>query len=232
MAEAPAETRSRLVVPAYFHPVLHPDHWGWLADHAPQVRLVILNVANGPGREPEPVFHPVLDRLGGAGVPVAGYVDTNYGHRPPEDVLAELGRYLNWYGVKGVCFDRVAAEAGQLRYYAALSARARDMGAGVVLFNHGVHPVEEYAEHADLLGTFEGPWPAYLRMAVPSWTRSHPAEMFHHVVYSVPTGHFGDAFMLAARRRAGAIYITDRDGANPYDQLPGGGKALTPWIHR
>jgi hypothetical protein len=231
MAEAEAETQPRLVVPAYFHPAFHPDQWQWLADHAPQVRLVILNVANGPGSAPEPAFHGVLDRLAGAGVPVAGYVDTNYGKRPAKDALAELGRYLDWYQVAGVCFDQVAAEARQLRHYAALSARAREMGVGVVLFNHGLHPAEKYAEHADLLGTFEGPWPAYLRMAVPRWTRSHPAEKFYHVVYSVPAGHFDDAYMLAVRRRAASIYITDRGGPNPYDQLPGGGKSLTTWMH-
>jgi hypothetical protein len=232
MAGEQAETQPRLVVPAYFHPALHPDQWEWLADHAPQVRLVILNVASGPGTAPEPVFRPVLDRLGKAGVPVAGYVDTNYGHRPAQDALTELGRYLDWYEVGGVCFDRVAAGGQQLRYYAALSARAREMGAGAVLFNHGMHPVEEYAEHADVLGTFEGPWPAYLRLAVPHWTRSRPAEMFYHVVYSVPTGHFGDAFALAVRRRAASVYVTDRDGANPYDQLLNSEKPLTPWMDR
>ena len=232
MAEAEAETRPRLVVPAYFHPALHADDWQWLADHAPQVRLVILNVANGPGSAPEPVFYPVLDRLGGAGVPVAGYVDTNYGHRPTRDVLAELGRYLDWYAVGGVCFDRVAAAAEHLRYYAALSARAREMGAGVVLFNHGVHPLEAYAEHADVLGTFEGPWSAYLRMHVPHWTRSHPAETFYHVVYSVPARRFDRAFMLAVRRRAASVYITDRGGANPYDRLPGDAESPASWMCR
>ena len=39
----------RLVVPAYFHPAVHPGDWEWLAGHAERVRLVILNVRNGPG---------------------------------------------------------------------------------------------------------------------------------------------------------------------------------------
>jgi hypothetical protein len=220
----------RLVVPAYFHPAMHPDHWETLAEHAPQVRLVILNLADGPGRRPDTAFGPALDRLRGAGVAVAGYVDTNYGRRPAPEALADLGRYLEWYGVSGVCFDRAAAGAEHLGHYAALAARARDMGAAAVLFNHGTHPAEAYAEHADLLGTFEGPWDAYLALDVPRWTRSWPADTFCHVVYSVPRESFDDAFLLAVRRRAASIYITDRGGANPYDRLPAGG--LVPGLAR
>jgi len=101
----------------------------------------------------------------------------------------------------------------------------------MVLFNHGAHPLEAYAEHANLLGTFEGPWRAYLQLAVPRWTRSRPAGSFYHVVYSVPRENFDHAFLLAIRRRAGCVYITDRGGANPYDCLPAGGlQPESPWL--
>ena len=94
------------------------------------------------------------------------------------------------------------------------------MGAHLVAFNHGAHPVEAYADHADLLGTFEGPWSAYLELAVPRWVRSRPAEQFFHLVHSLPGANFGDALWLAARRNAGCVYLTDRGGANPWDCLP------------
>ena len=92
----------------------------------------------------------------------------------------------------------------------------------MVLFNHGAHPLEAYAEHANLLGTFEGPWRAYLRLAVPRWTRSRPASTFYHVVYSVPRENFDHAFLLATRRRAGSVYITDRGGATRTMACPRG----------
>ena len=57
-------------------------------------------------------------------------------------------------------------------HYGGLAHGAREMRAHVVAFNHGTHPVEAYAEHADLLGTFEGPWRVYLDLAVPRWTRT------------------------------------------------------------
>ena len=216
-------TAPRLVVPAYFRPDTRPDDWQLLAKHAQQVRLVILNLANGPGTRPDPAYHSALGRLREVGVAVAGYVDTNYGRRPVPEALADLDNFLEWYAVSGVCFDRVSVSAQDLGYYAGLSRDARRAGARVVLFNHGAHPLEAYAEHANLLGTFEGPWRAYVRLAVPRWTRSRPASTFYHVIHSVPRENFDHAFLLATRRRAGSVYVTDRSGANPYDELPAGG---------
>jgi hypothetical protein len=223
-------TAPRLVVPAYFRPDTRPDDWQLLAKHAQQVRLVILNLANGPGTRPDPAYHSALSRLREVGVAIAGYVDTNYGRRPVPEALADLDNFLQWYAVSGVCFDRVSVTAEHLGYYASLSRDARRAGARVVLFNHGAHPLEAYAEHANLLGTFEGPWRAYVRLAVPRWTRSRPASMFYHVIYSVPRENFDHAFLLATRRRAGSVYVTDRGGANPYDGLPAGGlQPESPW---
>ena len=224
-------TAPRLVVPAYFRPDTRPDDWQLLAKHAQQVRLVILNLANGPGARPDPAYHFALSRLREVGVAVAGYVDTNYGRRPASEALADLDNFLQWYAVSGVCFDRVSVSAQDIGYYAALSRDARRAGARVVLFNHGAYPLEAYAEHANLLGTFEGPWRAYLRLAVPRWTRSRPASTFYHVIYSVPRENFDHAFLLATRRRAGSVYVTDRSGANPYDGLPAGGlQPESPWL--
>lgn len=209
-----------LVVPAYFHPAVHPGEWEWLAAHSSRVRLVILNVHNGPGNRPEAPFTEAAERLRDAGVAVIGYVDTNYGSRPASQVMTELDRYLDWYEVSGVCLDRVAATGAGLAYYDALAARVRERGAGVVFFNHGAYPDEGYAGLADLLGTFEGPWHAYRRLKVPDWAVTWPIEKFYHVVYSVPPGRFGEAARLATQRHAASVYITERGGSNPYDRLP------------
>ena len=212
----------QLIVPAYFHPASRPGEWARLAERAAQVRLVVLNLADGPGSWPDAALLPVLGRLQEAGVAVAGYVDTNYGQRGTHEALTDLGRYLDWYKVAGVFFDRAAPDAEHVRYYAGLARRARQLGAEVVALNHGAHPVEAYAEHADLLGTFEGPWRAYLDLVVPRWARSRPAGQFFHLPHSVPPDSFRDAFWLAARRNAGSVYVTDHGGANPWDRLPTG----------
>lgn len=216
----PLGTGPPLVVPAYFHPVVRPGHWRWLADHASRIGLVVLNVANGPGTRPDEAFLAVLGPLHRAGIRVIGYVNTDYGRCDTRAVLAETGRYQDWYGVRGVCFDQVAAGEEHLGYYAGLADRVRAMGAEVVFFNHGVHPAPGYARHADLLGTFEGTWPAYQRLQIPQWTRRLPPSKIYHVVHSVPVSSIPAAWQLASRRRAGAVYITERGGGNPYDGLP------------
>lgn len=212
----------RLVVPAYFHPALRPEEWSWLVEHPDQVRLVILNPASGPGARPDDLFVAVSRRLRAAGVSVAGYVDTDYGRRPRHAAVADIARYVEWFEVDGVLFDQVSSGAEQVGHYAELSRCARSMGLQTVMFNHGTHPIEDYAEHADILGTFEGPWHAYLGLAVPRWTRSLPPASFHHVVYAVPPDLLGEARVLASRRHAGNAYLTDAGGGNPYDRLPAG----------
>lgn len=209
-----------LIVPAYFHPAAAPREWEMLAERADRIRLVVLNLASGPGQKPDAAFIPVLDRLHSAGVSVAGYVDTDCARRPVRETLNDLERYLHWYHVSGVFFDRVSTDTESVGHYAALTRSARRAGTRVVAYNHGTHPVEAYAEQADLLGTFEGPWPSYVYAAVPRWTRSWPAERFFHLVHSVPVESFGDAYLLAARRHAGCAYVTDNGGANPWDRLP------------
>ena len=145
---------------------------------------------------------------------VAGYVDTNYGQRPWRDALADIRRYLDWYQVDGVMFDRVSADLADLRRYALLARRARQAGAGTVVFNHGVHPHPAYARHADVLGTFEGPWDVYLEQAVPQWTRAWPADRFYHVVSRCRPST--SATRSDVRPAAGCVYATDLSGGNPY----------------
>jgi hypothetical protein len=211
-----------MIVPAYFYPANHPWELERLADNAAQIRAVIFNLANGPGSRLDQTVFPMLDWLGAAGITVCGYADTNYGQRPASYAIDDLRMYLRWYRVDGVFFDRVASTAEQLNYYADLAYRARDNGARLVAFNHGAHPVEPYADHADLLGTFEGPWSTYVELPVPRWVKSRPAGQFFHLVHSVPTASFADARWLAAHRHAGCSYVTDRGGVNPWDGLPTG----------
>ena len=214
--------RPQLIVPAYFHPATHPGEWAWLAERAAQIRMIVLNLASGPGAQPDAAVFPALDRLRSAGVTVAGYVDTNYGHRAAQAAMADLTRFVAWYQVDGVFFDQSAVTAEDVGYYADLARQVRDAGVRLVAFNHGSHPIEAYAEHANMLGTFEGPWTAYLELTVPRWVRARPAGQFFHLLHSVPVSSFDDAIWLAARRNAGCAFVTDQGGANPWDRLPAG----------
>ncbi len=210
----------RAVVPAYFSPATDPVAWDRLARYAPLVRLVTVNVANGPGQQPNPRYRDVIARLRQSHVDVAGYVDTGYAQRRTDTVVAEVARYLDWYGVDAVFLDQVSSGWNHLDHYADLAGRVRAAGARLLAFNHGTYPVQEYSKLAELLGTFEGPWRSYMAARIPDWVRMWPAERFFHLVYSVPAARHGDVYGLVARRGADGAYVTERGGANPWDYLP------------
>jgi hypothetical protein len=207
-----------VIVPAYFHPVRAAASWETLAATRP--RAVVFNVDSGPGGARDPDFAAVAARTTAAGVPLLAYVDSRYGCRPPGEIIAELLRYREWYGVEGVFLDQVSAGRDQLAHYERIVAAVRDERAGPLVLNHGTYPDAGYADLADVLVTFEGPWPAYERVCTPAWAMRAPASRFCHLVYGAPRTVLGRALRRAARCNTGVVYVTDRGGANPWDGLP------------
>jgi hypothetical protein len=228
------EDRLGPVVPAYFHPAIAPSDWLTLADAAGAVRLVVLNVASGPGYQRDHAYAETVERLLDAGVPIAGYVDTDYGRRPQVDVLTEVARYRQWYQVSSVFLDRVASGIEHVRHYRSLAANSRWAGMELVAFNHGVHPVWDYAEYADLLGTFEGSFRAFIELDVPRWVHDFPSGRFFHLLYDSPPALVGTIARLATERNVGCVYRTESTGANPWRGLPLGfpGAQLTGNVYR
>jgi hypothetical protein len=200
-----------LLVPFYEHPADRPDAWDAVVAAASRLFGVVLNPADGPGTAPDPAFAAVAGRLRRAGVRVLGYTDTDYGRRPHADVVRDLLRHRDWYGADGAFLDQVCSGAGTLAHYRRLVTEARSAGAATVALNHGVHPDPGYAEFADLLVTFEGPWDAYRAAGIPSWTAAHPPERFCHLVYAAPPG---------ARAGAAVHCVVPGTGAHPWGTLP------------
>ncbi|MEV8534654.1 spherulation-specific family 4 protein [Streptomyces sp. NPDC051211] len=209
-----------LLVPLYEHPTHHPTAWNTLVHSADRLHSVVLNPANGPGTAPDPAFLEVADRLKDAGVPVLGYADTDYGRRPHAAVVQDLLRHRDWYGVDGAFLDQAAADGELLPHYRRLAVAARAAGARTLVLNHGAHPHPGFAELADLLVTFEGPWDAYQDAEVPQWTAGYPAQRFCHLVYAVPPGGAPAAAALAAERHAGVHCAVPGTGAHPWATLP------------
>jgi hypothetical protein len=208
MRKRPVKT---LLVPYYEHPAERPDAWEALLAAAPRLYGVVLNPAGGPGAAPDQAFAVVAGRLRAAGVRVLGYADTDYGRRPHATVVRDLLCHRDWYGADGAFLDQVSAGPDVLPYYRRLGVAARAAGARTLVLNHGVHPDPAFAELADVLVTFEGPWDAYRTLAVPLWTAAHPRERFCHLVYAAPP----DALATAA-----VHCVVPGAGAHPWATLP------------
>ncbi|MFJ3923820.1 spherulation-specific family 4 protein [Streptomyces sp. NPDC090022] len=208
-----------LLVPLYEHPADRPEAWERLIRSAGRLHSVVLNPDSGPGAARDERFAAVAARLRDAGVPVLGYADTDYGRRPHASVVRDLLSHRDWYGTDGAFLDQTAAGPELLPHYRRLAVAARAAGAGTLVLNPGTHPHPGYAEVADLLVTFEGPWDAYREAGTaPSWTAGYPAHRFCHLVYAVPPG--APAAELATERRAGVHCAVPGGGAHPWGTLP------------
>jgi Spherulation-specific family 4 len=209
-----------LVVPAYFDDM---SDWARASRTRPAPANLILDLPNGVGAgpAPDPGFQAVVRQAKSAGVTILGYSSTVDGARPIADVEADARHYRDWYGVTHVFLDRVAGQAAQFGYYQQLSAYIHRLdGPSSVWMNPGVYPDQDYMSIGDVVMVFEGTYPQYLALSVPTWVTSYSPARFAHTVYATPGTDLMNAVELAQRRRAMHVYVTDRTGANPYNALP------------
>jgi hypothetical protein len=213
------ENTARIVVPAYFHPIDDPDGWSALTALGPNLAFAILNPDSGPGDAVDARYLDPIAAVRAAGGDIVGYVDTAYGRRPGSAVLRDLAAYHSWYGLRGGFLDQVPTGREHLAHYRRIITAARRMGMDVMALNPGVTPDPEYADLADMVITFEGPWIAYGDHVVADWTRRHPPERFGHLVHSTPHDQLASVRDGARERHAGAVYATELTGANPWGSL-------------
>ncbi|MEU0084040.1 spherulation-specific family 4 protein [Streptomyces sp. NPDC006274] len=216
-------------VPGYAHPMLAPVEWAELTRPGTPLHWVVLNVAGGPGELPDPHCLEAAGRLRNAGVRVLGHIDMAHGSRPFGDLVRDAQHFADWYQTDGFMLDRCPAERADLaqvrRTTATLDAV---LDGGHLVLGHGSHPYPGYAEAADQLVTFSGPWTEYRWSQVAEWTAEYPPERFVHFVHGVPRTHLEEATRIARWQGAGTIFFTDRGGrregkgqSGPYETLPG-----------
>ncbi|MFF6806657.1 spherulation-specific family 4 protein [Streptomyces sp. NPDC012616] len=220
------DVRTGLGAPGLAHPLVAPAEWGELARPGRPLHWVALDVADGPGSRPDPSCLESAGRLRNAGIRVLGRIDALYGARAIAEVISEAQRYLDWYQVDGFLLDRSPADRGTLPGLRRTAGALRTLhGAPHVVLDHGVHPHPGYAELADQLVTFSGPWSDYRWSQVAEWTAEHPPERFCHFVHGVPRGHLDEALRIARWQGAATIWFTDgteRGGArDPWETMPG-----------
>ncbi|WP_175412198.1 spherulation-specific family 4 protein [Streptomyces sp. TRM64462] len=215
-------------IPGYAHPLLAPVEWAELTRPGTPVHWAVLNVADGPGVRPDPHCTEAAARLRNAGVRVLGHL-AGTGRRTYGDLVSDAQRYLDWYRVDGYFLDGCPTEredlAGVRRLTATLETvleEGDDPDGGHLVLGHGTHPYPGYAEIADQLVTFAGPWTEYRWSQAEEWTADHPPERFAHLVHGVPRTHLDEAMRIARWQGAGTIFFTDRTGqTNPFSALPG-----------
>ncbi|MFF9015846.1 spherulation-specific family 4 protein [Streptomyces sp. NPDC014870] len=215
-------------VPGYAHPLLAPVEWAELTRPGTPLHWAVLDVAQGPGDRPDPHCLEAAGRLKNAGVRVLGHLDLRHGSRDFGEIVSDAHRFLDWYKVEGFYLDRCPtdrADLPEVRRVAATLEAVLDGEAHLVL-GQGAHPYPGYAETADQLVTFCGPWTDYRWSQVAEWTAEYPPEKFVHLVHGVPRSHLDEAMRIARWQGAGTIFFTDRTGRPDHNGRIGAFQAL------
>ncbi|MFF3483518.1 spherulation-specific family 4 protein [Streptomyces sp. NPDC002701] len=222
---ATTDLRIGFGIPGYAHPLVAPVEWSELTRPGTPLHWVVLNVSDGPGARPDPHCLEAAGRLRNAGVRVIGHLDVTYGARSFGELVSDAHRYLDWYQVDGFFLDRCPTERTALPEVRRTVGTLRSLGDGHIVLGHGTHPYPGYAETADQLVTFSGPWSDYRWSQVAEWTAEHPPDRFCHFVHGVPRGHLDEALRIARWQGASTIYLTDRTdrgaSGDPWESLPG-----------
>ncbi|WP_327369729.1 spherulation-specific family 4 protein [Streptomyces sp. NBC_01217] len=188
-------------------------------------------------RAPQPATHATGGRL-------LGHLDLAFGSRPFGELIADAQSFLDWYRVDGFYLGRCPAGRADLPAVRRLTGTLATLldesdgeggseggsdsdhaeERGLLVLGLGTHPHPGYAEVADQLVTFRGPWTDYRWSQVAEWTAAYPPERFAHFVHGVPRSHLEEAMRIARWQGAGTIFFTDRDGRNgqtdPFAALP------------
>ncbi|MGG8409325.1 spherulation-specific family 4 protein [Streptomyces sp. 12297] len=217
-------------VPGYAHPLVAPVEWAELSRPGTPLHWAVLNVADGPGRRPDPHCTEAAHRLREAGGTVLGHLAMRDGERSFGELISDAHRFRDWYGVGGFYLAGApsgpAALAGVQRTVETLRTLGDPAAAKVrIVLGHGTHPCPGYAELADQLVTFAGAWADYRWSQVAEWTADHPPEKFCHFVHGVPRTHLEEAMRIARWQGAGTIWFTDRSDrygtGDPWAAMPG-----------
>ncbi|CAM5406011.1 spherulation-specific family 4 protein [Streptomyces pilosus] len=222
---AGTDVRTGFGIPGLAHPLLAPTEWHRLTHPGTPLHWVVLNVADGPGVQPDPHCLEAAGRLRNAGVRVLGHLDTAYGLRSFGEVISDAHRFLDWYQVDGFLLHRCPADRASLPEVRRTVGTLRMIHEDAhVVLGHGTHPCPGYAEYADQLVTFSGAWSDYRWSQVAEWTADHPPERFCHFVHGVPRPHLDEALRIARWQGAATIWFTDHAPGrhtDPWEPMPG-----------
>ena len=111
--------------------------------------------------------------------------------------------------------------AATLPYYENLRTSISAINPNYQVFgNAGTNTLQGYTSAADVLVTFENQT-GYSTNILDAWTANYSANQFANLLYNISTAaDMQAAITLAVSRNVGYVYVTDDNGANPWDTLP------------
>jgi hypothetical protein len=215
----PAGSCQRLLVPAYFYPPT--GLWDSMIDQGTGVNIIVLNPNSGVDTKHEWRYDASLAKARAAGKKIIGYIQTDYSERPVSEILLEMDRYREWYGVTSFFLDEADTSADAVAHYKEMTDYVHAMG-GIAVLNFGFRPDEGFMQVADILIVFEDAATVYATYQLPAWIDKYPSHRFAQMIYGVTAENIDWVMTKARESNAGYIWITDDhiSSGSPYNTLP------------
>lgn len=209
---SPVSPRPRTAIPWYVHPAEDPESWAALPG-VPDLSLLVLNIADGPGAADDPYYPEALAAL--PRLPWLGYVNLDYGRRPTAQVLADARAWRERYAVTSLFLDCVP---GPEQQHGALRRLVRRLRPEVdrLVGNPGQAGYPDLVRLFDVTVVFEDGWDRYRQAELPAWHADLGPDRLWHLVHSCPTDTLDAAWELAATRPVGHFFATDRTMPHPW----------------
>lgn len=219
------------ILASYKYPSANSPYWSRVtAMGGSKIPYVIINPGDGPGTRVSPDYTRQIQDNINAGIKNIGYVKTDYFNRSQADILAEVDRYMQFYGrsnISGIFFDETPAGTSQSQVntmrdlYNYVKTNYPEM---TVMANPGRNIKDEISPYSDIWLTSETNADRYInRFYQPTSSfENNPAnaEHIYHIVYAANASQYEKIIELSKQRNAGWLMITTDVLPNPYDELP------------
>ncbi len=198
-----------LLIPLYFYNL---SLWEKVAD-LNYKGLIIINPNNGPGKNVDPNYQNLIDKLLNKSKIPIGYVYTKWGTRNITLVESDIDTWLNLYPkIKGFFLDESATSLDKLSYYETLKNYIKNKGKYIIILNPGTYPNEAYFRVSDVIVVFENSYQNFN----PEVCLKYPNQSAI-IVYNASY----EDMLSIINSSCKYMYITDNNNlTNPYNTLP------------
>ena len=218
------------------------SQWGKVLD-VDHLGFTIINNANGAGAEKSTDFEKQVAITRSKGVKILGYVHTGYGQRDKTEILSDVKKHIEWYGVDGIFLDETisgwtAEQVALIPHYQELHDEIKKLNSRLfVVANPGTNTIEAVLPTADIFMTYESNANQYITakdykdrdiIITQPYYRNSPKTRFWHVVYGVTPENYLKVMERAQKEHVGHIYFTDKMKED--NKKPDYSKAPSPYL--
>lgn len=209
----------QVLIPMYKYPNPNDAYWQQVTSMGgSKIPYVVVNPSNGPGTSVDSNYVRQISTNINSGIQNIAYVATGYQSRSVTDILADIAKYGNLYGMNnfsGVFLDEMATGTdANARYMENVYKSIKSIYPNLmVVGNPGTSITDSIAPYSDIFVTKEVSANTYLNnYYVPkSAFENDPANAnrIMHIIYGATPAQYDEIIKLSRERNVGWLYIVN-----------------------